>query len=90
MSRKDNKKEKKKRQAINRVDLEQAIAQAVKRDANCEQFAGVIVERVTPDEPGGINWALKGIRYGSADRALCETALSACVAEKALQFELSD
>ena len=58
MSRKANKKEKAKRQSIPRGALERAIAEAVKRGADCGQFIGVIVERVAPQASGGNNWAL--------------------------------
>lgn len=90
MSRKANKKENGKRQSIKRAALEQVITDTVKREADCEQFIGVIVERVAPNTSGGNNWVLKGIRYGNADRSLCDAALSACVAEKARVFDLSD
>ncbi len=88
MSRKNNKTERSSRQPIKRAELEHAIADLVRAD--CEQFVGVILERVTPDPSGGNNWVVKGIKYGGADRALCDAALSASVAQKALQFDLSD
>lgn len=88
MSSKSNKKEKEARQLIGRAELEQAIADLVRADY--EQFVGVILERVTPDASGGNNWIVKGLKYGGADRALCDVVLSASVAQKALQFDLSD
>jgi hypothetical protein len=88
MSRKNNKKEKGARRPITRAELERAIADLVRTD--CVQFAGVILERVTPDASGGNNWVVKGVKYGGADRALCDVALSASVARQALQFDLSD
>ena len=90
MSRKANRKEKETRQPIMRSELEHTIADIVKGRADCDQFVGVIIERVTPEASGGNNWVLKGIKYGNADRATCDAALSACVVQKALQFDLSE
>jgi hypothetical protein len=90
MSQKANKKEKGTRQPITRSELEHAITDVVKGTADCDQFVGVIIERVTPDASGGNNWVLKGVRYGNADRTLCDAALSACIARQALQFDLAD
>jgi hypothetical protein len=90
MSQKTSKKEKRTRQPITRSELEHAIADLVKGRADCDQFAGVVIERVIPDVSGGSNWVLKGIKYGNADRTTCDAALSACIAQQALQFDLSD
>jgi hypothetical protein len=84
-------KTKPKRKQIARAELEQVIAEAVKAgDPECQEFVGVIVEHVTPAAPEGANWAVKGIKYGKADRARCDAALSVCVAEKQREFEISD
>jgi hypothetical protein len=88
MSRKNNKKEKETRQPITRAELEHSLADLVRAD--CGRFVGVILERVTPDASGGTNWIVKGVKHGGADRALCDVGLSASVARKALQFDLSD
>jgi hypothetical protein len=90
MSQKASKTEKVIRQPITRSELEHAIANLVKGAADCDQFVGVIVERVTPDASGGNNWVLKGVKYGNADRTICDAALSASVTQQALQFDLSD
>jgi hypothetical protein len=90
MSQKTSKKEKGARQSIRRSELEYAIADLVKGRADCDQFVGVVIERVIPDTSGGSNWVLKGIKYGNADRTTCDAALSACIAQQALQFDLSD
>ena len=55
-----------------------------------QTFVGVIVERVVPGSPGAVNWAVRGVRYGKANRELCGAALSNCVSEKQLEFELSE
>jgi hypothetical protein len=78
------------RQTTTRAALELAIAEAVRAQSDCGGFVSVIVERVMAGPPGGPNWTLKGARYGKSDRELCGAALSACVAEKQLQFDLSD
>lgn len=80
-----------KRKPIARAELEQAIAEVVKAgDAECREFVGVIVQRVAPGSPEGANWAVKGVKFGKANRELCDAALSACVAEKQREFELSE
>jgi len=90
MGWRSNRRGKSKRRRIKRAELEQGIANVVKGGADCREFVGVIVERVTPNAPGDANWALKGIRYGAANRALCDAILSGCLAEKAQRFDLSD
>lgn len=90
-SRNADNKTKTRRKPIARAELEQAIAGAVKAsNPECQDFVAVIVERVVPASPGGANWAVKGVRYGKASRELCDAALSNCVTEKQLEFELSD
>ena len=79
------------RTPIARADLEQSLADAVRSIApDCEAFVGVIIERVVPKAPGGANWAVKGVRYGRADRDRCEAALGVSLREKQLQYVLSD
>ena len=90
MGRKFNRRNKSKRRLITRAELEHGIANRVKGGADCAEFVGVIVERVKPNSPTGANWTLKGIRYGTANRSLCDALLSSCVADQALRFDLSD
>ena len=79
------------RKPITRAALEQLLADAVRAVApECEAFAGVIIERVAPETPGGANWAVKGVRYGRADRDRCEAALGMSLHETQLEFTLSD
>jgi hypothetical protein len=79
------------RKPIARGDLEQAIAEVVKAShPECETFIGVIVERVAPASSNGTNWAIKGVKYGKANREFCTAALSNCVSEKQLEYELSE
>jgi hypothetical protein len=91
MSRKSDKQTKAKRKPIARAELEKVIADVVKTsNPECEAFAAVILERIAPGSPGDANWAVKGVKYGKANRELCDVALSSCVTEKQLEFELSD
>lgn len=91
MSQKADEQIKAKRKPIARAELEQVIADVVRAgDPECQEFVGVIVERVAATSPGGANWAVKGVKYGKANRELCDAALSNCVTEKQLEFELSE
>lgn len=79
------------RKQITRVDLEQALAEVVKAShPACEGFVGVIVEKIVPASSGAANWIVKGVKYGKADRERCAAALSSCVNERQLEFELED
>jgi CspA family cold shock protein len=79
------------RTSITRAALELAIVEAVREsDPECKALIGVIVERVVPKSPGGANWAIKGIKYGKAERDRCSVAISRCVEEVQREFEVSD
>lgn len=79
------------RRPISHIDLEQSLADAVRSvGPECEAFVGVIIERVAPETSGGANWAIKGVRYGKADRDRSEAALGIALHEKQLEFVLSD
>jgi hypothetical protein len=78
------------REPITREILERQLTDAVKAThADCEAFVGIIIERIVPASLQGTNWAVKGIRYGTASRELCDTALSNSVAATQLKFTLS-
>jgi hypothetical protein len=79
------------RQAVTRADLENSLVEAVRAaHPEFEHFTGVIVERVEPKASGGVNWALKGVRFGRADRHRCGIVLSYCVEQAEREFEVSD
>ena len=79
------------RKPITRAALEQSLADAVRSVApECQAFVGVIIERVVPETSVGANWAVKGVRYGRADRDRCEAALGMSLHEKQLEYTLSD
>ena len=80
-----------KRTVITRAALELAIAEAVRSsNPECTALVGVIVERVAPKSPGGANWAVKGVKYGKAERDRCSASLFKCVEEGLRDFEISD
>jgi hypothetical protein len=78
------------RKPVTHGELEHAIAENVKSNAECQAFVGVIVARTAPASEGGANWTVKGIRYGKANRALAAAALAKCVDEFQSEFQLSE
>jgi cold shock CspA family protein len=79
------------RKPVTSAVLERSIAAAVRKgDPECEAFVGVIVEAVSPTTADAPNWALKGVRYGRANRDKCEIALDAALREKQRRFALID
>jgi len=81
----------KKRTWIARAALESALAENVREsDPQCEGLVEIIVERVVPASPDGANWAVKGVRYGKAEREVCSAAISKVVEEGQREFEVSD
>jgi cold shock CspA family protein len=80
-----------KRTPILRAALEVTIADAVREtDPRCGPLIEIIVEHVVPKSPGDANWAVKGVKYGKADRERCSAAISSCVEEKQREFDVSD
>jgi CspA family cold shock protein len=91
MSPKNTEQLKKKRTPITRASLELAIVEAVREsDPQCRTLMAVFIERIVPKSRGGANWAIKGVKYGKAERDRCGAAISRCVEEVQLEFELSD
>jgi hypothetical protein len=83
--------EKPKRTSIARTTLEQQLLETARSSApECSELASVIVERVVPATRGGPNWAVKGVRYGKADRGKCAARLSSIVAEQQQEFDLAE
>lgn len=71
--------------------LETAIADAVKRGVpECGDFVGVIVQRTKPQSRFDPNWALRGVKFGKADREKANEALTAIVGRMQREFRLSD
>jgi hypothetical protein len=81
----------KKRTWIARAALESTLAENVRgSDPQCEGLIEIIVERVVPASPDGANWAVKGVKYGKAEREVCRAAISKVVEEGQREFEVSD
>jgi len=79
------------REQIKCETLELAIATAVKRsDPHCEPFIGIVIERHTPKSHDDTNWAVRGIKFGKAERENCNAALSVIVERLKREFEISD
>jgi CspA family cold shock protein len=91
MSQKKTEQSAKKRTWIARAALESALAETVRgSDSRCEGLIEIIVERVVPGSPDGANWAVKGVKYGKAEREPCSAAISKFVEESQREFEVSD
>jgi hypothetical protein len=77
--------------AMTRAALELAIAEAVRTARpECSALVGVVVERMVPTTPGGANWAVKGLKFGKADREQCRAVLSKLVRDGQFDCEISD
>src|ERR1700676_3638466 len=57
-----------KRSAVSCKHLESAVTDAVKSALDCEAFVGVIIQRIAPKSRTDPNWAVRGARFGKADR----------------------
>jgi len=78
------------RKAMTIAELERALTDAVKAShPECEAFGAVFVERIVPPWPDAANWALKGIKFGKADRDRCGSVLSDLVAARQQEVDLS-
>ena len=70
--------------------MQSAITEAVKKaDPDCEAFIGVIVQRETPKVRFDPNWAIRGIRFGKADRDKSGLALATIVERMQREFSLA-
>jgi cold shock protein len=79
------------RKPISRTDLEQLLVASIRTShPECGSLVGVIVEKITPASPGDTDWAVKGVRYGSADRRRCAAALSNSLNELQQRFQVVD
>jgi hypothetical protein len=70
--------------------LELAISESVKKAApGCEDFVGVIVQHNTPQSRLDANWAIRGVKFGKADRPVADEALATVVERMQQEFLLS-
>jgi hypothetical protein len=78
------------RKPISREEIQAAITKAVKKaDRDCEPFVGVIVERTKRSSLLEANWAIKGIKFGRADRNKAGDAVNRIVQRMQCDFNLS-
>jgi hypothetical protein len=79
-----------KRIAVSRERLESEITEAVRRlEAGCKGFVGVIIERLEPKSHADPNWAIKGVRFGRADREKAAKVLPTVVERMQREFTLA-
>ena len=79
------------RASITLAELESAIAEAVRKTApGCEDFIGVIVHHDRPKATLDPNWAVRGVKFGKADRKTVNQALATVVEQLQQEFRLTD
>jgi hypothetical protein len=78
------------RAPITAAELELAIAAEVNAAPGCEAFVGVVIESTRPKSRLDVNWELRGIRFGRADREIARQALRPVVERMQRQFCVSD
>jgi hypothetical protein len=79
------------RSLITSTKLQSAITEAVKKSVpGCEAFVGVIVQRTTPKSRFDANWALRGVKFGRADRDSANEAVKAIVKRMQREFHITD
>jgi hypothetical protein len=80
-----------KRKPLTPDALQSVIAKAIRdTEAECEALIGVFVERIVPKSRGGVNWTLKGVRYGKAERVKCNAAISVVVERLQHEYNVAD
>jgi hypothetical protein len=79
------------RSSVSRELLQSAITEAVKKaEPGCEAFAGVVIERKTSKSRLDANWAIRGVRFGRADRDKSGQALATIVERAQHYFSLAE
>ena len=79
------------RRLVSREHLQSAITDAVRNtEPGCEAFTGVVIKREIPKSPFDANWAIRGIRFGRADRNKCNQALAMVVEQAQRYFSLAE
>jgi hypothetical protein len=80
-----------KRIAVSREHLESEITEAIKKSAaGCKGFVGVVIERLEPKSDADSNWAIRGVRFGKADRDKVGEVLSTVVDVLQREFTLAE
>jgi len=81
----------KSRVSMTTPQLESAISEAVKKAApGCEDFLAVIVQHKTPKSHLDPNWAIRGVKFGKADRKVADEALATVVERMQRELLLSE
>jgi hypothetical protein len=71
--------------------MQAAITLAVKKaNPDCNPFVGVIVERTKPKSSLETNWAIRGIKFGRADRNKAKEAVDTIVERLQQEFKLNN
>ena len=79
------------RSPISREAIQTAIMEAIKKaDPACEPFVGVIVQHTDARLRAEPNWAIRGIKFGRADRNKASDALAIIVERMQREFNLSE
>jgi hypothetical protein len=68
-----------------------AITEAVKKAApECETFVGVVLQQTKPRSRRDVNWQLRGIKFGQADRKMASEALTSIIERMQREFYLTE
>jgi hypothetical protein len=79
------------RKPISREEIQAAITGAVRKaDHDCGPFVGVIVGQTKRSSVADANWAVRGIKFGRADRNKASDAVNRIVERLQCEFNLSD
>lgn len=79
------------RALISRDEMQAAMTEAVKKaNPDCEAFVGVFIERTKRTSILEANWAVKGIKFGRADRNKARDAVNRIVERMQCDFNLSN
>jgi hypothetical protein len=75
------------RKVITPDALQSLIAEAVRAsNPQCRGLLEVFVEPVVPKSRGDANWAVRGVKYGRAERTQCDAAISPVVEQLQQEF----
>src|SRR5271170_5848914 len=76
---------------VSSAHLESEITHAVRASAaGCKGFVGVIIERLESRSHAAPNWAIKGVRFGRADRDKAGEVLPTVVERMQREFALAE
>lgn len=79
------------RASITSSELELTIAEAVRKTSpECEELVGVIVHHRRPKIQHDPNWAVRGVKFGKADRKMVDEALATVVEQLQREFRLTE